>query len=114
MKKLIYRKMEDSNFYKIIERSLEIREKYHQLEIQQNGKEWTLEQDALAYLTDAGLIGRNVMSHEKTWSKKNSTEELEHKLGENIWWLIILANKTGIDINEAVEKFLTKTENILK
>lgn len=104
--------MDQNNFDKIIERSLEIRKKYHELELQQNGKEWTLEQDALAYLTDAGLIGRNVMSHEKTWSKKDSAEELEHKLGENIWWLIVLADRTGIDIKEALDKFLTKTENL--
>lgn len=57
--------MDQNNFDKIIQRSLEIREKYHQLEIRQNGNEWTLEQDALAYLTDAGLIGRDVMSHQK-------------------------------------------------
>lgn len=104
--------MEHNNLDKIIERSLAIREKYHELEIKQNGTEWTLEQDALAYLTDAGLVGRNVMSHEKTWSKKNSAEELEHKLGENIWWLIILADRTGIDMKEALDKFLTKTENL--
>lgn len=106
--------MELNSFDKIIKRSLDIREKYHQLEIKGNGTQWTLEEDALAYLTDAGLIGRNVMSHEKTWLKKDSAEELEHKLAENIWWLIILADRTGIDIKEALEKFLTKTENILK
>ncbi|MCW3170152.1 MazG-like protein [Chryseobacterium sp. 09-1422] len=104
--------MDQNNFDKIIERSLAIRKKYHQLEVQQNGKEWTLEQDALAYLSDAGLIGRNVMSHEKTWSKKDSAEELEHKLGENIWWLIVLADRTGIDMKEALDKFLNKTENL--
>jgi NTP pyrophosphatase (non-canonical NTP hydrolase) len=106
--------MDQNNLDIIIERSLEIREKYHQLEIRQNGQEWTVEQDALAFLTDAGLAGRNIMSHEKTWSKSNSAEELEHKLAENIWWLIILADRTGIDIKEALDKFLTKTENILK
>ncbi|MDQ0593295.1 NTP pyrophosphatase (non-canonical NTP hydrolase) [Chryseobacterium ginsenosidimutans] len=106
--------MDHNNLDKIIQRSLEIREKYHQLEIQQNGKKWTVEQDALAFLTDAGLAGRNVMSHQKTWSKSNSAEELEHKLSENIWWLIILADRTGTDIKEALNKFLTKTENILK
>lgn len=104
--------MDTNNLDKIIERSLQIREKYHQLEIQQNGKEWTLEQDALAYLTDAGLVGRNVMSHEKTWTKSNSREELEHKLGENIWWLTVLADRTGIDIKEALDHFLTKTEKL--
>ncbi|PWN67870.1 MazG-like protein [Chryseobacterium oncorhynchi] len=104
--------MDTNNFDKIIKRSLDIREKYHQLEIKGNETQWTLEEDALAYLTDAGLVGRNVMSHEKTWLKKDSAEELEHKLAENIWWLIVLADRTGIDIKEALEKFLTKTENI--
>jgi hypothetical protein len=106
--------MDQNNLDKIIERSLEIRDKYHDLEIQQNGEEWTIEQDALAFLTDAGLAGRNIMSHQKTWSKSNSEEELEHKLSENIWWLIVLADRTGIDIKVALDKFLTKTENILK
>ncbi|PRB00509.1 MazG-like protein [Chryseobacterium sp. MYb7] len=105
--------MENNNFNTIIKRSLDIREKYHQLEIKGNGTEWTLEEDALAYLTDAGLVGRNIMSHQKTWLKKNSAEELEHKLAENIWWLIVLADRTGIDIKEAMDKFLTKTENIV-
>ncbi len=104
--------MDQNNLDKIIERSLEIRKKYHELEVQQNGSEWTLEQDALAYLTDAGLVGRNVMSHEKTWSIENSATELEHKLGENIWWLIILADRTGVDIKEALDQFLTKTEKL--
>ena len=104
--------MDINNFDKVIKRSLDIREKYHQLEIKSNGTQWTLEEDALAYLTDAGLVGRNVMSHEKTWLKKDSAEELEHKLAENIWWLITLADRTGIDIKEVMEKFLTKTENI--
>lgn len=54
------------------------------------------------------------MSHAKTWTKPNSAEELEHKLGESIWWLIVLADRTGIDIKKALNKFLTKTEEILK
>ncbi|HEX7869820.1 MAG TPA: MazG-like protein [Chryseobacterium sp.] len=104
--------MDQNNFDEIIKRSLNIRQKYHEIEIQQNGSEWTLEQDALAYLTDAGLVGRNIMSHEKTWSIKDSNAELEHKLGENIWWLIVLADRTGIDMKEALDKFLTKTEKL--
>lgn len=101
------------NLNELVERSLAIRKRYHELEMQSNEKEWTLEQDALAYLTDAGIIGRDIMSFEKTWHKANSQEELEHKLGENIWWLIILAERTGLDINVAVEKFLTKTEKLI-
>lgn len=106
--------MDQNNFDEIIKRSLDIREKYHELEKQHHGTEWSLEEDALAYLTDAGLIGRNIMSYQKRWLKEDSEAELQHKLGENIWWLIVLADRTGIDIKEALEQFLTKTENLFK
>jgi len=100
------------NFDEIMERSIKIRKLYHELELKQNGKVWTIEQDALGFLSDAGLVGRNTMSHEKTWSKANSDEELEHKLAESIWWIINLSDRMAIDIKVAMEKFLTKTENL--
>lgn len=105
--------MSQNNFSEIVSRSLELRKKYHQLESQYHGSEWTVEEDALAFLTDAGLVGRNIMSEQKRWPKNNSTQELEHKLGENIWWLIVLADRSGIDITQATEKFLSKTEQLL-
>jgi NTP pyrophosphatase (non-canonical NTP hydrolase) len=106
--------MDTDNFYDIIARSLAIRKKYHELETRHHGSEWTIEEDALAFLTDAGLVGRNIMSQQERWPKANSASELEHKLGESIWWLIVLANRSGIDIKEALDAFLTKTENVLQ
>lgn len=105
--------MSKNNFDDIIHRSLEIRKKYHELEVQHHGSEWTTEEDAMAFLTDAGLVGRNIMSQQKRWPKTNSESELEHKLGESIWWLIVLANQSDVDIKEAMNKFLTKTEKLL-
>jgi len=104
--------MSQNNFDEIIRRSLELRKKYHQLELQYHGSKWSLEEDALAYLTDAGLVGRNIMSQQRRWPKDNSEDELKHKLGENIWWLIVLAERSGIDIGESVEGFLNKTEKL--
>ncbi|MNR58659.1 hypothetical protein D3C85_1797100 [compost metagenome] len=52
------------------------------------------------------------MSQQQRWPKVNSQSELEHKLGENIWWLIVLAERSHVDINEALENFLTKTEKM--
>jgi len=106
--------MSTTNFEEIIKRSLEIRKQYHKLERLHHGNEWTVEEDALAFLTDAGLVGRNVMSQQNRWPKANSQEELEHKLGESIWWLVVLADRMDIDIEQAVEKFLTKTEKLIK
>jgi len=106
--------MDKENFDEIINRSVTIRKKYHELEMLHHGSEWTVEEDALAYLTDAGLVGRNIMSQQQRWPKAGAEPELEHKLGENIWWLIILAERSGVNIKDAVNKFLTKTEAALK
>lgn len=51
----------------IRQRSKAIRERYHQLELQHHGSEWTMEEDALAFLTDAALVGRQVMSQQGRW-----------------------------------------------
>ena len=48
--------MTNDNFDEIIERSIKIRKLYHELELKQNGKIWTIEQDALGFLSDAGLV----------------------------------------------------------
>jgi NTP pyrophosphatase (non-canonical NTP hydrolase) len=106
--------MSKNNFDDIINRSLEIRKKYHELEVQHHGSEWSVEEDALAFLTDAGLVGRNIMSQQQRWPKANSQSELEHKLGESIWWLIVLAKRTDIDIKAAMEIFLSKTEKLIE
>ncbi|WP_118975712.1 nucleoside triphosphate pyrophosphohydrolase family protein [Taibaiella koreensis] len=105
--------MKNDSFETIIARSLELREKYHSLEVTNHGSEWSVEEDALAFLTDAALVGRNVMSQQNRWPKNNSQKELEHKLGENVWWLIVIAERSGIDIKQAVDNFLDKTEAIM-
>lgn len=107
--------MKDMNFNEIVERSVQIRKLYHNLEKIYHEKEWTVEEDALAFLTDAGLVGRLTMSDQGRWPTNGDTKsELQHKLGECIWWIIVLAERMDIDISEALETFLSKTERNLK
>jgi NTP pyrophosphatase (non-canonical NTP hydrolase) len=54
------------------------------------------------------------MSQQGRWPKDSeTTPELKHKIGESIWWLIVLADRMEVDIQVAIEEFLTKTENLL-
>jgi NTP pyrophosphatase (non-canonical NTP hydrolase) len=107
--------MDDIKLNEVIERSKKIRELYHELELRHNGTKWTVEEDVLAFLTDAGLVGRLTMSDQGRWPKGGDTRaELKHKLGECIWWLTILADRMDVNIGDAVEQFLTKTETLLK
>lgn len=94
-------------------RSKKLRESYHELELIHHGSKWTVEEDALAFLSDTGLVGRLVMSQQGRWPKTNTDEELKHKLGECIWWLTVLADRMEMGINEATEYFLDKTEKMM-
>jgi hypothetical protein len=79
-----------------------------------HGSEWSVEEDALAFLTDAGLVGRLVMSQQGRWPKGGEVPgELSHKLGECIWWIIVLSKRMGINVHDALDGFLTKTEKLL-
>ncbi|MDV0430507.1 MazG-like protein [Lactiplantibacillus sp. DA1] len=90
------------------QRSTEIREQYHQLKIKQDGHPWTTEQDALAFLTDAALVGRQVMAQTGSWPDNANHQLLTEKIGESVWWLSVLATENGIDFNDAVTRFLQR------
>ncbi|MEY3898385.1 MAG: hypothetical protein RLZZ214_3906 [Verrucomicrobiota bacterium] len=106
--------MNDMPFSEAVSRSQNIREAYHRLELQHHGSEWTTEEDALAFLTDAALVGRLAMARQNRWPMENGKgHDLEHKLGECIWWLIVLAGRMEIDPESALESFLTTTEQQL-
>ena len=47
--------------------SKEIRNKYFELEKEIHGSVWSVEEDALAFLTDAGLVGRLTMDNQGRW-----------------------------------------------
>lgn len=97
----------------IVKRSKEIRNGYHQLERNLHGSEWSIEEDALAFLTDSALIGRLVMSQQGRWPVADTQENLKHKIGECIWWLACLSDRMDINIEEAIEQFLLNTQKNL-
>ena len=103
--------MDNLTIKQAAERAKKIREHYRSLEVKHHGSEWSVEEDALAFLTDAGLVGRLTMAQQGRWPFDDSNEvDLEHKIGESIWWLMVLAGRMGIDSEEALETFLSKIE----
>lgn len=96
-----------------IDRSLKLRALYHKLERKHHGSEWTVEEDALAFLTDAGLVGRLAMAQQSRWPAEPGSPKLGHKLAECIWWLLVLADRMSIDIEQELEAFLEEAETHL-
>jgi len=54
LKKEDDKNMKDMKLSEVVERSVQIRKLYHQLEKQYHEKEWTVEEDALAFLQMLG------------------------------------------------------------
>ena len=88
--------------------SMEIRKQYHALERQLHEQEWTTEEDALAFLTDAGLVGRQVMAKEGRWPSDNE-DILPAKIGDCVWGVGRLGRKKRHRFFQKLWKTFLKT-----
>jgi NTP pyrophosphatase (non-canonical NTP hydrolase) len=51
------------------------------------------------------------MAQQNRWLISGNEEtQLEHKLSECIWWLLVLAERMDIDIVESLDEFLSNFE----
>lgn len=55
------------------------------------------------------------MAQQERWPSSSTNEtDLELKIGETMWWLIVLAERMNINSTEALENFLSTTEKRLE
>jgi hypothetical protein len=91
-------------------RARHIRELYKRLEERLHGSAWTPQEVMLGYLYDIGKLGRLVMAAEDRWLHAGDLpRELEEKLAEYLWWVLVLADRLGVDITKA---FTTKMNDL--
>ena len=61
---------------------------------------------------DIGNMNRLIMTKQGR-SDDETPYTLEHKMAENIWWLIELADRRDIDIQNEMDTFLAQKEEWL-
>lgn len=82
--------------------ALEVRALYEILEERFNGKTWSLHELMIGFSNDVGYIGRLLLADDGTWGIDGDPRtELKHKLAESMWWTFVLADRLGIDMDEA-------------
>jgi NTP pyrophosphatase (non-canonical NTP hydrolase) len=90
------------DFTDATDRARHIRELFKQLEERLHGAAWTPQEVMLGYVYDIGELGRLVMATEGRWAHKGDLpRELEDKLSECLWWVLVLADRLGVDITTA-------------
>ncbi|BCY11647.1 hypothetical protein [Actinoplanes sp. L3-i22] len=91
--------------------ALAVRALYETIEQRVNGKTWSMHELMIGFSNDVGYLGRLLLAKDGTWPIDGDVDaELEHKLAESLWWTFVLADKLGIDINEAYVHTMHKIE----
>jgi NTP pyrophosphatase (non-canonical NTP hydrolase) len=97
--------------FKILQkRALEIREKYSQLEIKKNGKEWTRAELMHGFVGDVGDLMKLVMAKEGVRKIENTDEKLAHELSDCLWSILVLAEKYNVDLEKSFLKTMDELE----
>lgn len=92
-------------------RAMEIRALYETLEKRMNGQVWTLHELMLGFTNDVGTVGRRILAHDGTWGIDGDVNaQLEYKLSESLWWVIVIAERLGIDITDAFAGTMDRIE----
>ena len=102
------------DFSEAVRRSMKIRRLYHELEERNHGAAWTKQEDVIGFVYDVGELGRMVMAAEGRWVHRGDLKkDLEDKLAECVWWLCVLSERLGIDLDAAFASKMAELEGSL-
>lgn len=94
-------------FDKYLQELNQLIEEHRNFEVQMTGKRWSDEQLVLAYLTDAGAIGREIVASQGVIVDETYDQQtFGTKLAQNIYWLAMIAKTKGFDLEKELQKFL--------
>jgi NTP pyrophosphatase (non-canonical NTP hydrolase) len=88
-----------------------VRALYHRVEEHHEGGTWEIRDDMLGLVNDVGTLSRLVMATEGRWVPEGDVAaQLRGKLGECLWWVLVLADRLDVDVTEAYESKLGAVE----
>ncbi|HJU36088.1 MAG TPA: hypothetical protein VJ716_01560 [Gaiellaceae bacterium] len=88
-------------FADLVERALAVRRLYAALERERFGREWTGEELMLGFVKDVGDLSSLVQAKEGVREVEDLEAALAHELADCFWSLIVLADRYGVDLEEA-------------
>lgn len=97
-------------FKDLVNRALEIRKKYEQLEKQNYGREWNNEEIALGFVGDMGDLVKLVQGKEGVRPVEDLDQKLAHELSDCLWSVIVLSAKYGVDLESEFTKTMDQLD----
>jgi NTP pyrophosphatase (non-canonical NTP hydrolase) len=94
-----------------VHRARRVRALYEILEERQNGQVWSLHELVLGFVNDVGTVGRLVLARDGTWDFDGDVRaQLQQKLAESMWWVMVLADRLDIDMADAFVSTMDRIE----
>jgi NTP pyrophosphatase (non-canonical NTP hydrolase) len=96
-------------FQQLVERALQIRAQYAELEQSRYGRSWSNDELALGFVGDVGDLCKLVIAHNGVRAIPDAHDKLAHELSDCLWSIIVLAHQYDIDLEAA---FLTTMNDL--
>ncbi|MEO6799837.1 MAG: nucleotide pyrophosphohydrolase, partial [Rhodanobacter sp.] len=84
--------------------ALQLNELYEQLETQRWGRVWTTGELTLGFVGDVGDLTKLIQADAGIRDIDDHRAKLGHELSDCLWSIMVLANKSGIDMEAAFVK----------
>jgi len=97
-------------FDALIQRALEIRRQYAELERQTHGRPWSGEELALGFVGDVGDLVKLVMAASGVRNIPGARRKLAHELADCLWSVIVLADTFDVDLERAFLETMDELE----
>ncbi len=78
-------------FGQLIQRAMEIRQRYAELERSKYGRTWATEEIALGFVGDVGDLAKLIMAHAGVRTIPDVEEKLAHELADCLWSILVLS-----------------------
>jgi len=98
------------DFKQLLQRAIEIRSQYSELEKKKYGREWTSEQIAAGFVGDVGDLMKLIMAKSGIRKIDDVDEKLAHELADCLWSILILADNYDVDLENAFLQTMDELE----
>ena len=100
-------------FHDLMQKALNVRAKYAQLEVQKYGKVWTGAQIAQGFVGDVGDLMKLVMAREGLRAIPDVENKLAHELSDCLWSILVLASYYEVDLESSFVKTMGELEQFI-
>ncbi len=100
-------------FQALIERAVQIRKRYAEVEASRYNRSWTDEELALGFVGDVGDLVKLVQAKNGVRAIPDADAKLAHELADCLWSVIVLADAYNVDLEQAFLQTMNDLEQHL-